>query len=139
MKDIELVIKIPERIYNTIMSTQSYIFGFSSEKSLSAETLKAIRTGIPLSKGHGILVDVDAVIEWLKDKDIIKMSYQENNAREDMLKSVPTILEDLSSVTPKESILDKLKAEIEFNVDRRNMLCAEDVFAIIDKYKAELR
>lgn len=135
MKDVELVIKIPERIYNTIMSTQSYIFGFSSEKSLSAEILKAIRTGIPLSKGHGILVDVDAVIEWLKD--IIKMSYQENNAREDMLKSVPTILEDLSSVTPKESILDKLKAEIEFNVDRRNMLCAEDVFAIIDKYKAE--
>lgn len=36
MKDVELVIKIPERIYNTIMSTQSYIFGFSSEKSLSA-------------------------------------------------------------------------------------------------------
>lgn len=57
MKDIELVIKIPERIYNTIMSTQSYIFGFSSEKSLSAETLKAIRTGIPLPKGHGALID----------------------------------------------------------------------------------
>lgn len=53
MKDIELVIKIPERIYNTIMSTQSYIFGFSSEKSLSAETLKAIRTGIQLPKGNG--------------------------------------------------------------------------------------
>lgn len=57
MKDVELVIKIPERIYNTIMSTQSYIFGFSSEKSLSAETLKAIRTGIPLPKGHGALID----------------------------------------------------------------------------------
>lgn len=93
MKDVELVIKIPERIYNTIMSTQSYIFGFSSEKSLSAEILKAIRTGILLQKGHGEIVDVDAVIEWLKDKDIIKMSYQENNAREDMLKSVPTIIE----------------------------------------------
>lgn len=57
MKDVELVIKIPERIYNTIMSTQSYILGFSSEKSLSAETLKAIRTGIPLPKGHGALID----------------------------------------------------------------------------------
>lgn len=57
MKDVELVIKIPERIYNTIMSTQSYIFGFSSEKSLSAETLKAIRTGIQLPKGHGALID----------------------------------------------------------------------------------
>lgn len=61
MKDVELVIKIPERIYNTIMSTQSYIFGFSSEKSLSAETLKAIRTGTPLQKGHGRLIDADEI------------------------------------------------------------------------------
>lgn len=61
MKDVELVIKIPERIYNTIMSTQSYIFGFSSEKSLSAETLKAIRTGTPLQKWHGRLIDADEI------------------------------------------------------------------------------
>lgn len=34
--------------------------------------------------------------------------------------------------------LDKIRAEIEFEVDRRtNMLCAEDVFEIIDNYKAE--
>ena len=38
----------------------------------------------------------------------------------------------------QKSILDKIKAEIEFEVDHRtNMLCAEDVFAILDKYKAE--
>lgn len=35
-------------------------------------------------------------------------------------------------------VLDKIRAEIEFEVDHRtNMLCAEDVFAILDKYKAE--
>lgn len=34
--------------------------------------------------------------------------------------------------------MDKIRAEIEFEVDHRtNMLCAEDVFEIIDKYKAE--
>ena len=35
------------------------------------------------------------------------------------------------------AMLDKIKAEIEFEVDHRtNMLCAEDVFAILDKYKS---
>ena len=35
-------------------------------------------------------------------------------------------------------VLDKIKTEIEFEVDHRtNMLCAEDVFAILDKYKLE--
>lgn len=34
--------------------------------------------------------------------------------------------------------MDKIRAEIEFEVDHRtNMLCAEDVFAIIDKYTKE--
>ncbi len=38
----------------------------------------------------------------------------------------------------QEPILDKIRAEIEFEVDHRtNMLCAEDVFEIIDKYRAE--
>ena len=35
-------------------------------------------------------------------------------------------------------VLDKIRAEIEFEVDHRpNMLCAEDVFQIIDKYKVK--
>lgn len=35
-------------------------------------------------------------------------------------------------------VLDKIRTEIEFEVDHRtNMLCAEDVFEIIDRYKAE--
>lgn len=35
-------------------------------------------------------------------------------------------------------VLNKIRVEIEFEVDHRtNMLCAEDVFAILDKYKAE--
>lgn len=39
-------------------------------------------------------------------------------------------------VLEREDILDKIKSEIEFEVDHRNnMLCAEDVFEIIDKYR----
>ena len=35
-------------------------------------------------------------------------------------------------------VLDKIRAEIEFEVDHRtNMLCAEDVFEIIDKYRGD--
>jgi len=35
-------------------------------------------------------------------------------------------------------ILGKIRAEIEFEVDHRtNMLCAEDVFEILDRHKAE--
>ena len=35
-------------------------------------------------------------------------------------------------------IFGKIRAEIEFEVDHRtNMLCAEDVFEILDKYKAD--
>jgi len=35
-------------------------------------------------------------------------------------------------------VLNKIRTEIEFEVDHRtNMVCAEDVFAILDKYKAE--
>jgi hypothetical protein len=38
----------------------------------------------------------------------------------------------------KLDVLDKIKTEIEFEIDHRtNMLCAEDVFAIFDKYKGE--
>jgi hypothetical protein len=40
---------------------------------------------------------------------------------------------------PKD-VLDKIRAEIEFEVDHRtNMLCVEDVFEVIDKYKTERR
>lgn len=38
-----------------------------------------------------------------------------------------------------ENVLDKIRAEIEFEVDHRtNMLCAEDVFQIIDRYGNEV-
>ena len=66
MEDIELVIKMPERIYNHIMSMQFYIPGSRNGKSLLEEILKAIRTGTPLSKGHGRLIDEIEILKFLK-------------------------------------------------------------------------
>lgn len=46
--------------------------------------------------------------------------------------------EDCNNTDRLNCVLDKIRAEIEFEVDHRtNMLCAEDVLEIIDKYKAE--
>lgn len=94
MKDVELVIKIPERIYNTIMSTQSYIFGFSSEKSLSAETLKAIRTGTQLPKGHGVLKDVTNLMRGLyTDTQTTEETFTSSEVYKMIDEECPTIIE----------------------------------------------
>ena len=62
MADIELVIKIPEEIYKHIMSMQFYIPGARNGKTLLEKILKAIRTGTPLPKGHGDLIDRKALL-----------------------------------------------------------------------------
>ncbi len=67
MSDIELVIKMPEKVYNHILSMQFCLGGLRNGKSLLEEILKAIRTGTPLPKGHGRLIDFDAL-----DKDFDK-------------------------------------------------------------------
>lgn len=54
MAEIELVIKIPEDIYQYVMNTGTYgHYRFNSAK--------AIRNGTPLPKGHGRLIDADAL------------------------------------------------------------------------------
>ena len=54
MADIELVIKIPEEMYDW------FDHGFLDEKD--AENLwQIVKRGTPLPKGHGRLIDADAV------------------------------------------------------------------------------
>ena len=56
MADIELVIKIPEEIYQeAINSGYSHLY--------DEEVASAVADGIPLPKGHGRLIDAD----YLKD------------------------------------------------------------------------
>ena len=58
---MKLVINISEKTYKHIMSMQFYIPGSREGKSLLEEILKAIRTGTPLPKGHGRLIDADDI------------------------------------------------------------------------------
>jgi len=63
MADVELVIKIDEKLYKDIFSDAEIIIysGMRSGKTLLATLLRAIRNGTPLPKGHGRLIDADAL------------------------------------------------------------------------------
>lgn len=60
---MQIVIKLPEKIYKHILSMQFYIPGSRSGKSILEEILKAIRTGTPLPKRHGRLIDADELLK----------------------------------------------------------------------------
>ena len=56
MNDIEVVIKIPERIHYGIEK------GITVNGSKASQILiDAVKNGIPLPKGHGRLIDADAI------------------------------------------------------------------------------
>ena len=77
MADIELVIKIPEDIYKDIVEN-----GFIYDEDNEIVT-DVIKNGIPLPKGHGRLIDADALIHWHRFES--KSDYDIANA--------PTIIE----------------------------------------------
>lgn len=58
MADIELVIKIPEEEYRWIMKSDKTVFADVASKECM---LHAIKNGTLLSKGHGDLVDRNAI------------------------------------------------------------------------------
>lgn len=94
MAELELVIKIPEEIYKHILSMQFYIPGLRSDKSLLEKILKAIRTGTPLPKGHGRLIDADELYDGFID-GTEGYDCQTWNRIEigDIIEDVPTIIE----------------------------------------------
>ncbi len=59
MDDVELVIKIDEKLYKDIYSDAEIMIygGMRSGKTLLATLLRVIRNGTPLPKGHGKLKD----------------------------------------------------------------------------------
>ena len=71
MADIELVIKIDEELYNNIYSyAEKMIYGgMRSGKTLLATLLRAIRNGTPLPKGHGRLIDADALVKKMEERE----------------------------------------------------------------------
>ena len=95
MADIELVIKVSEEIYN---HTQEYeVGGFNQEND--TKLFMAIKNSIPLPKGHGRLIDADALVT----KGDVTESYLNIFA--------PTIIE--ADNDGQAYILDKAKEELE--------------------------
>ena len=63
MADVELVIKIPEEVYKRFAKaprTATFNECISERKVL----VSAIAKGKPLPKGHGRLIDADALVYW---------------------------------------------------------------------------
>lgn len=85
MADIELVIKIPEEIYNDIQSRD-----WKNGEWIFSEEWKAIHKGTPLPKGHGNLKDVSnllTVTDIRSDgSEFTYVSYSE-------IEGAPTIIE----------------------------------------------
>ncbi len=93
MENIELVIKMPKETYNHIMSMQFFVPGARHGKTTLEKILNAIRTGTPLPKGHGRLIDADA----LDITTVITDDYSGNEVLDVVLQEdindAPTIIE----------------------------------------------
>lgn len=67
MADIELVIKIPEIMYNFVNTKRLNGCFNEFDKSDTYDISKCVRNGTPLPKGHGRLIDADKLKEELKE------------------------------------------------------------------------
>ena len=86
------------------------------------------------------MINEEAVIEWLKAKDIIKLSSQEETARKEL-----KALLSIKPQEPKTNVLDKIRDEIidtgayeqEVNGKTKFLKGINYCLCVIDKYKAE--
>lgn len=63
MADIELVIKIPEKIYK-------YVQLMGSVSMLDTQQVaNAIFDGVPFPKGHGRIMDVDKILKKMEERE----------------------------------------------------------------------
>ena len=64
MTDIELVIKIPEEVYEHILKAKSVpdVLGIDI-----VNTVNVVKNGTVLPKGHGRIADMDEAIKCIKD------------------------------------------------------------------------
>lgn len=78
---MELVIKIPDKVYNRIKSDNGH--GYCTLRSQDEHVIvNAVCNSIRLDKGHGNIVDVDTIkyiAGWHIDAPIIVAADKENN------------------------------------------------------------
>lgn len=61
MTDINLVIKIPEEMYQAIKESSMYISGRRNGKTIDHTLFNAVKKGTPLPEHYGKLIDVDQI------------------------------------------------------------------------------
>ena len=85
-KDGELVIKIPEVVYEHILKVKSVpdMLGIDI-----VNTIEAVKNGTPLPKGHGRLIDADEIQFENNDFD----TYSDYSRAFDAIDNAPTIIE----------------------------------------------
>jgi hypothetical protein len=89
MADIKLVIKIPEEIYKRILPYKD-VPVISNLANDFSEITHAIANGVPIPKGHGRLVDADAIN--LKDISPVD-GFSVYGATAEDIDLTPTVLE----------------------------------------------
>lgn len=95
---MEIVIKIPNELYTEYVNIQ---LSRGNGKDIVSKLLKAIKDGVPLSKGHGRLKDIDAFITKVK-ADRKHSAYLRSWTADDVLNALdnsyaPTIIEGSES------------------------------------------
>lgn len=91
MADVELVIKIPEKVYKSI-SDNNYC------GIINSDVYNAIANGTPLPKGHGRLIDGDALDETVyrlnfETEESWEITRSEHKLIDSVLYEMPTIIE----------------------------------------------
>ena len=79
MKEVELVIKIPEKIYESIM-----------DGTYCGTLYQELKNGTILPKGHGRLIDADALLKDVRDNS---ESYFADDFAHEWVDVAPTIIE----------------------------------------------
>lgn len=69
MSDIELVIKIDEEEYINIKNAIKTLIEYGFERASMSKVCLAIIDGTPLPKGHGRLIDADALEKKMCDRE----------------------------------------------------------------------
>lgn len=107
MADIELVIKIPEEEYRWIIKSDETVFADVASKECM---MHAIKNGTPLPKGHGRLVDGDAL--WNKmscysDDEGAGVDYSNDDVNPIILRdSAMEVIENAPTIIPADKEVD---------------------------------
>lgn len=83
MEQIELVLRLPKKVYDTVMKKERMLI----EDDI--EIYEAIDNGTPLPKGHGRLIDADKLI---KDNGLNKATKYGNETKEQLQLSYGTMM-----------------------------------------------